>query len=33
MPSSLIVVTFASRVLMVFDRWRKHWSFLAGLPV
>lgn len=26
MPSSLIVVTFAGRVLMVFDRWRKQWE-------
>ena len=31
MPASLIVVTFAGRVLMVFDRWRKQWELPGGM--
>jgi 8-oxo-dGTP diphosphatase len=31
MPLSLIVVTFAGRVLMVFDRWRKQWELPGGM--
>jgi 8-oxo-dGTP diphosphatase len=30
MPMSLIVVTFAGRVLMVFDRWRMQWELPGG---
>jgi 8-oxo-dGTP diphosphatase len=31
MPVSLIVVTFAGRVLMVFDRWRTQWELPGGM--
>lgn len=31
MPLSLIVVTLAGRVLMVFDRWRKQWELPGGM--
>ncbi len=31
MPASLIVVTFAGRVLMVFDRWRMQWELPGGM--
>ncbi|MGH3799099.1 MAG: NUDIX hydrolase [Pseudonocardiaceae bacterium] len=31
MPASLIVVTLASRMLMVFDRWRRQWELPGGM--
>lgn len=31
LPTSLIVVTLAGRVLMVFDRWRKQWELPGGM--
>ncbi len=31
MPPSLIVVTLAGRMLMVFDRWRRQWELPGGM--
>ncbi len=31
MPLSLVVVTFAGRVLTVFDRWRTQWELPGGM--
>lgn len=30
LPASLVVVTFAGRLLMVFDRWRGQWELPGG---
>ncbi|MPZ65923.1 MAG: NUDIX domain-containing protein [Pseudonocardiaceae bacterium] len=31
MPTALTVVTFADRVLMGFDRWRRQWELPGGM--
>ena len=31
LPASLVVVTLADAVLMVFDSWRKHWELPGGM--
>jgi 8-oxo-dGTP diphosphatase len=30
-PASLVVVTLADAVLMVFDSWRRHWELPGGM--
>jgi 8-oxo-dGTP diphosphatase len=31
LPASLVVVTHAGAVLMIFDTWRKHWELPGGM--
>jgi 8-oxo-dGTP pyrophosphatase MutT (NUDIX family) len=31
LPASLVVVTVGQAVLMIFDRWRRHWELPGGM--